>query len=1344
MKTLFTVQTNTLGRGPVFIHWNAPATHLAMVGATRRVLIYNRQGSTVATLSLANSGQVLALEWDSLGETLAVLQKGSSEIFLWDLNTKKSETVESNLKELTFMGWSKEGQILALGSLKGTLVLYNRKTLKMIPIKGKHTKKITDGCWSSNNTLALCSEDNTITLSNENGDTLIQTGARLPFDLKFSSLKKTGANSKQIIDTTLSAILDGKSLWLYDYTEKDEDPLELTFERRQEFGAISGYSWFGDGYLLIGFRSGHLVIISTHKSEIGQELSASKMADDISKVAYCEVLNKGACIGGNEVRCFDLSAISLDATKSDRVELSNEYGSLNEMQWTPDGQILTVASTNGNVYNFLTSIPMLYSAHETKVLHLTGLREFSITDVVTNQLISKFETEEEPTLCSLGDRYCAVGMNNRIWFYNYKGELVAEREVLGSAEKICVGYEFAGILNGGKVTLIEIEQRDDTGTKADDRSFPENDDGNDITCFAITPDFLVYATTRGSIYFYSLFDQTSVTEHRFDLPITHLFPNVLGTRVIVFDETHQASVYNPVDNSTVPIERLSGNVDKILWDLSDRNHFIACAPGSITSYIYGDSRTGPRCYPIKDVKNQELIMRTDIPERFQPILVNEGKVVCQQPSGIPVSVLLKSHELLTRKVASPHLTTEKFGLCLSMLKLDDAWNMANILNRKEIWLKLAQKSLEIMDLEMAVRVYRSMGDARMVMTIEKLLNVYEKNLIRGHLALIDKNFTEAEVQFWQSSQKHLALDMRRDLMHWDRALELAKKLGQEDQIAVISQEYASQLELKGEFRKAMELYESLGNSIAFDGMARCLIRLGNVSQGVKMAMENGSRKLCRDCALILMESKSYSEAAELFKKAEMYEKAAEIFISNKNYAKAAPLMKQIQNPKLLTMYAQAREKEGKYADAAEAYSRAGDWNAVVRLNLNHLNNAGKAIEIVRKSKSTEGATLIAQYCISTKNYKRAVEFLVLADKLKEAFHIAQTHDEMDTYAICVVNPTKEQMRAIAAHYEGKGQFEKAGNYYAMCEEIERAVSLLLQSGSEEAINKAIDIVGQSDNDQLIHQMVDFLMGNDGIAKNSKHIFRMYMALGNYEQASRTAADICKQQWEVGNYQVAHDILLDVIRQLIKKQLHIPAELKSSLLLLHSYLIVRDLAKLEQPMLSAKVLLRIAKNASRFPNHMIRILTSGVVYCYKAGLKKSAYEYATILARPENRKGLDEKNKKNIAQIVRKKRDVIDVTVPLGHCPNCRSEMDCWDTSCSNCKEDIPYCIVTGQHMSLNDWSRCPSCEFPALHSYFVDLLGRNGSECPMCKTKISDVTQVQKLSESDANQDLQKWLETSK
>lgn len=43
-----------------------------------------------------------------------------------------------------------------------------------------------------------------------------------------------------------------------------------------------------------------------------------------------------------------------------------------------------------------------------------------------------------------------------------------------------------------------------------------------------------------------------------------------------------------------------------------------------------------------------------------------------------------------------------------------------------------------------------------------------------------------------------------------------------------------------------------------------------------------------------------------------------------------------------------------------AYERAKQWDSVIRLYLDHLNNPEKAVNIVRETQSLEGATMVAR------------------------------------------------------------------------------------------------------------------------------------------------------------------------------------------------------------------------------------------------------------------------------------------------------------------------------------------------------------------------------------------------
>lgn len=91
----------------------------------------------------------------------------------------------------------------------------------------------------------------------------------------------------------------------------------------------------------------------------------------------------------------------------------------------------------------------------------------------------------------------------------------------------------------------------------------------------------------------------------------------------------------------------------------------------------------------------------------------------------------------------------------------------------------------------------------------------------------------------------------------------------------------------------------------------------------------------------------------------------------------------------------------------------------------------------------------------------------------------------------------------------------------------------------------------------------------------------------------------------------------------------------------------------------------------------------MIECHRAGLKYAAFKYATMLMNPEYRKNIDSKYAKKIEAVVRKppkggKDDEIsgDPPEPLTPCPYCTNVLPETEVYCNNCKNNIPFCIVT--------------------------------------------------------------------
>eukprot|EP01064_Diplonema_japonicum_P002002 TRINITY_DN11304_c0_g1_i1.p1 TRINITY_DN11304_c0_g1~~TRINITY_DN11304_c0_g1_i1.p1 ORF type:complete len:1431 (+),score=452.89 TRINITY_DN11304_c0_g1_i1:1321-5613(+) len=1413
MRKLFTVDHGTNGKGSVCFGWNRGGNLLACCGVNRKLTVWDRQGKVIDQKTLSHPGACMGLEWDSSGETIAVMQQGSPIIVLWHYSGKKLENLETGLKDLTFLKWNKCGPQLAVGTLKGNLLLYNKKTLKKMSAMGKHTKKITCGAWSTTGKLALAGEDRVLSINTSEGDLIDQIQLKLePVNVQFARMKSEGVtNPNDDEETTISVNMGGKTLLLYDTTEASESPYELAF--LPKYGTIMSYRWFGDGYILVGFSSGQVIVISTHLKEIGQEVSyVVPHSDQLGDVAYCPSLQKGASIGDNCVQLFGMEELqNIKARDSDKYDLDSEYGALQKIEWTEDGQILTVSSRNGNVHTLLTKIPVMNDAYGTRVLYLTSLREVCVKDILAEQEVVNISVEVEPTFVSLGPNHAAVGMNNCVWYYHLPergitgtqaATKVTQRTYAYSVEQVKLSMEYAAVISEGKVTLHVIDTLDSEGMRSDmdermqQKVFPEKEGDTRITSVAMSPKFMMYSTNQGSIVYFSLDDWTIISEYRTPIGIRSIFPNTEGTRLAFMDDANDAYIYSPVDDSLCKVDQFNVNTDKLLWDSSDWGVFIGCDTKHFTTYVYSpNTRWGPKCGPVctslpgKPVTDEVKV--TDKPAHFTPILVHNGGAVCQMGNGTMPIVSLNTHvnATVSNRVVGDQVQ-QAFHNCLSLNRLDAAWSYAQRLSTQDCWY-LADRALHLLDIPMAIRVYRMVQQPAMVLALDKLLHVSEKTLLLGHVAMLFKNFNEAQNHFMKSSNPKLALEMRRNLMHWNEALELSEKMAPEE-IPYISKEYATQLEFKGELQPALDMYNRgaisidpsvdeqkrrelhLHNEQCQAGIARITIRMGDITRGFQIAMQTEAPSLAVECAQIFEELKQWTEAAQLYEQAENFNKAAEIYIcQNKNLKAAATLMPRINSHRIQGLYGAAKEHDKDYEAAKQAYLAAEDWDNVVRLLVEHLNDISSAYDVVRRTKSAEAAALVAKRCQKDGNPETAIEFLLLAKKTEEAFELASLHDHMHTYAsVLSSNGSVEDYLAIANYYEEKGKNNTAGDYYLKCKRYDKALQKYLDMVStleqgihraedEESrvkqtdvcINKAIEVVGEAQNDKLNKVLITFLTTDEDsqVPRDPKYLFSLYMALGKYDKGCGMAIVIARREQKMGHYRIAHRLLFQTYKDLEKHGITIPSELRWNLMLLHSYLIAKPLMKaLQDHEKASRMLIRVAKNIPKFPKHVVPILTSCVTECNKAGFDKSAYHYAKELV-TSDRKEIPEKHRKRMDTIVRKpgyyskdnngkkktEADLTDPPEPVGPCPFCNTAVPMTMLDCPRCKNNVPYCIATGQHMLLSEWSSCPNCKFPALFGPYSEMV-RQGEPCMMCE-EVVDIKDVKKIQ----NPNPRDWLNSS-
>ena len=790
------------------------------------------------------------------------------------------------------------------------------------------------------------------------------------------------------------------------------------------------------------------------------------------------------------------------------------------------------------------------------------------------------------------------------------------------------------MLSEGRVSLDSLAEDDGSGQNVISRTFPESREFKDVTCLAMTRDFLIYGTGRGIITMVYLPELATVCDFRHELPIISVFPNQLGTRIAFIDEQGQGFLLSPVDDRLIPVPKLPNQCHGFVWDRVDWGVLVAFGSQTFSVYHYAaHSIQGASIVPVATG------LRFPSPN-LSPIMLAAGTAYCQEPNGTITKVVLPTHDAIAEVEGQgerkPRALPRVLPAVVALGRLARAWDLAVLLKERDIFLALGEAALKVLDIQLATRVYRELGDAGMVMSLIKLEGLEDAHLLSGHLALIFDDHSAAQDHFLQSTRPLAALEMRRDLLHWEQALKLAKTLATE-QVPLISREFAKQLEFREQYDQALQMYQKgLGDQqvstgfpwkddpkhdkLCRTGVSKMMIRVGEVNRGVQLALEGADRECCKACAELCESLKQLPDAARLYETAELPEKAAAIHIKVKNWGALGPLMSKISSPKLHSEYAKAKEAEGNFQDAVAAYEKANDSDSVVKLLLTpQLNNPSRAMSLVRETKSPQGALLIAQHAQEKEDWPNAIEFLVMAKRPSEGFDLAAKLDIMETYCSALKDAgTLEENKKVAIYYEGKGDALRAGEFWFSCKEYAKALRLFLQCG-ERAVDQAVEVVGKARSDMLTHQLIDFLMGEtDGVPKDPNYIFRLYMALGNYPQAAKTAIIIARQEQELGNYRIAHGILFETHRELQQQRIRVPQELALNLQLLHSYVLVRPLTKMGDHLSGARMLLRVAKHISKFPVHVVPILTSTVIECHRAGLRASSYDYATMLMRPDYR------------------------------------------------------------------------------------------------------------------------------
>ncbi|XP_073812289.1 intraflagellar transport protein Oseg6 [Musca autumnalis] len=1333
------------GPGDVYFIWQkTQGSLLATTGNDGSVAIFNRQGEMLERIILP--GLCSGFAWDNDGEVLGIITATSPTITLWNANTMQKTSIESGLRDpLSCVVWSKQDQILAVGTARGNLAIYNHKTGKRIPVLGKHSKRITCGAWSAQNLLALGSDDKTFSLSNEEGDSVRVVQLRdVPSDMYFAEM----ANDDRISgDNAISMIIGKRTLYLY-YLPEPDSPTELGFQSR--YGSLLQHKWFGDGYILLGFSNGHVVAISTHPKDIGQELWQVKNHKELlTGLSYCPALEIVASCGDDNIKIHSITNLH----ETEKIITVPDHSGVQMIDWSSDGQLLAITTMTGSVYIYVTKLPCKYAVSAPRIAILSSLAEVSIyvySPDKSKSIPYRQTLETEPQFLALGPYHLAVGVDKHMWFYDLgktfgdKPELLSERDFSQSIQDVRLNADYCAVYSRPQLVLQAIVADNPNVKDKLMQTFPNavptlNDAV--ITCYCLTQEYLIFATDIGHLLYFSLEKWEVCTTYRHSMGITKMFTDSEGTKLIFIDDHAQGYVFLPAFEEAIVIADFPKKCELCLWDLANTNHFITYNERNVDTHVFVRYSVNGR----HTLKAGETKLN---PSQI-PLMLCDGEMVLYIDGGQYATQTLSTHLVIPGSSQASNLKNQ-----LNLRKYNEAFATCEKINLRGSWMEIIQQALMDLEPTTALRACRRIGEIGMVKVLEDIRYVEDVNMVSGFCCMLLEKYEEAKEFLLKGSYTKDALDICRDMLQWEQALLLAHKY-EPDQVPFIAREYAQQLEFNGNYTDALYHYEKafkedllesadtkqlIKSSPEFEehirlckmGIARTSIRAGDFRRGIQYAVELNDKQLLFDCAELLATVGHITEAAGLYERGGYYDEACSHYISLKMWNKIANILPSVKSTKLHALYAKAKESDGQFEDAIRSYRIAGDLEACVRIYLDHLCDPHSASEIVTESRSMESAKLLAKFYQKIGDIDQALQFLVLCGCVEEAFSLAQRHNKLKRHGELLEryeNAKSSDYLALAQYFEGEKYTLLAGKYYFLAREFSKALRFLLKASAfsneeSQALSMAIDCVATSNNEQLSAQLIEFLLGEvDGSPKDPRYLFRLYMARRHYKDAAKTAVIIANQEQLSGNYKLARDLLYSMYQELRRNNLSVTAEMRHNLILLHRYALVRIHVKLGNHLLAAKLLVQVAANISQFPEHVIPIITSTVIECHRSGLKKSAFIYASMLMRPEYRNNLDARYSKKIESIVRKApkgiknfRDEIDDETM--ECPVCDANLPNMEVNCFSCKTILPICIATGQHITKQHMTSCPSCDFPCFRAEMENILSEL-NECPMCGENVA-------------------------
>ncbi|KAL3314092.1 WD repeat-containing protein 19 [Cichlidogyrus casuarinus] len=459
-------------------------------------------------------------------------------------------------------------------------------------------QSISELVWNKSNCFGIVHSKNSLQLFDEEGNSLRSLSWKKSIShIKFPEQVLSG------MEKQFSVIVKRQGLAISDYSSEESKIKELHF--LPEYGEIVDYSWFGKGFIVVGFSAGMLVVISANLAEDCRELYQHRAHDQsLHSLTVSSEIGKLASVGDHCLK--DIKEVTT------RIELDSALGNKggqNEVitKYNDTGQVLMVGLRQSKkVYMFLTTTPTLIATkHNTSKqgFHSLIARQDSINEISLEKLeycpkdckvektqeVLRLSVASEPLTVAVTESYLAYATETRVFVHQFRIlsrnsstvrlELVGEFPFDKIVTKLGLGYNSCTcLLEDGSTAFMgfgtsEAEQEAQKQVQkilSSDRYLDLVQSEKLLFLCSVSKKLICICTETG---------QTITDYIHKACSIRSLYLNSSGTKGVFIDSNHCGFVINFATNFVQKVASFPNDVSSVHID---------CASGNFVRFVIFD------------------------------------------------------------------------------------------------------------------------------------------------------------------------------------------------------------------------------------------------------------------------------------------------------------------------------------------------------------------------------------------------------------------------------------------------------------------------------------------------------------------------------------------------------------------------------------------------------------------------------------------------------------------------------------------------------------------------------------------------------------------------------------